>query len=62
MSLGLPADREALRSYANTVAKVRAVSARVPAEYGKYTPRDGTALKNAIAQLILLIKKIAPSF
>ena len=62
MSLGLPADREALRNYANTIAKVRLVSARVPAEYGKYTPRDGTALKNAIAQLILLIKKIAPSF
>lgn len=61
-SFGLPATREVLRAYATTIAKVREVAARVPQQYGSYKPRDGTTVKNAVAQLILLIRKVSPSF
>ena len=60
--LGLPANREALRNYAISIDKIREISNKVPAEFGYYKPRDGTALKNATAQLIALIKQVAPSF
>jgi len=60
--LGLPPNREALRAYARSIAKVREIAKKVPAEYGSYSPRDGTALKNAVAQLVLLLRKVNPDY
>jgi hypothetical protein len=60
--LGIPSDRTALRAFATSIPKVRQVAALIPPQYGKYMPRDGTTLKNAVAQLILLIRKVAPNY
>jgi hypothetical protein len=58
-----PATREELRTRLNTIPKIQAFGARIPAFYGgPYKPRTGSYVKSAIAHLIKLIKKADPNY
>ena len=59
--LGIPAYRSELRQYANTIPKVRQFAARLGLT-PTYNPREGTAVKVAVAELIRRIQTIVPHY
>jgi hypothetical protein len=57
------ATRALLRDNYRTLQQIRALGASIPpAAGGPYRPRDGTAVKNAIARIIQLARGVDPSY
>jgi hypothetical protein len=60
-ALGIPAYRTELRQQATTIARVRQLAENLR-QVNTYRPRDGTAVKVAVAELIRRIQNIAHHF
>ena len=57
------ATRELLRNNYRTLSQIRTLGASIPPSAGgPYRPRDGTAVKNALARIIIIARNINPSY